>query len=51
MKLLVAVDTLNGNPIARSIANTLSTPDPMPSKPERAPAIAIRPNPSGTRRT
>src|SRR5207244_850817 len=51
MKLLVAVDTLNGMSIARSMAMTLSAPDPMPSRPEMAPAPNIIANPSLTRCT
>jgi hypothetical protein len=34
--------------IARSMANTLTAPEPMPSMPEIVPARAMRQNPSGT---
>src|SRR5580698_11195955 len=50
MKLLVVVETLKGNCIASSIANTLTAPEPMPKSPERVPAPNIKPNPSGIRR-
>ena len=45
MKLLVVVDTLNGSRITWSMASTLSAPDPMPSSPDRPPAIDMMPEP------
>ena len=51
MKLLVVVDTLNGSRIARSIASTFTTPDPMPSSADRIPANSMTPNPIRTRCT
>ena len=51
MKLLVVVDTLNGRRMVWSMASTLRGPEPMPSKPESAPATNIRPKPVGTRST
>jgi hypothetical protein len=48
MKLLVVVDTLNGSRITRSIASTFSAPDPMPSSPDKAPAMAMMAQPRGT---
>ena len=38
MKLLVAVDTLNGIRMTLSMASTFTAPDPIPSSPESAPA-------------
>ena len=49
MKLLVVVETLKGILIAWSIATTFSAPEPIPSKPESAPAIDMTPKPAGTR--
>ena len=51
MKLLVVVETLKGSRMRRSIAMTLSAPEPMPSKPDRSPATVMSPNPPGTLHT
>src|SRR2546427_11888408 len=48
MKLLVVVETLNGNRMMRSIARTLRAPEPMPSRPESSPAMAMSPQASPT---
>src|SRR5260370_2526672 len=48
MKLLVVVETLNGIFIAQSMATAFSEPDPIPSKPDKAPAPNITLNPAGT---
>ena len=45
MKLLVVVETLKGIFMARSMAMTLTAPEPMPSRPESAPAPNIMPKP------
>ena len=45
-RLLVAVETFIGMCIAKSIAGTFSTPEPMPSKPLRVPARYMSPSPS-----
>ena len=47
MKLLVAVETFVGTFMAISCANTLTTPAPMPSRPEIIPATAINPTAAG----
>src|SRR5438477_639164 len=45
MKLLVAVETLIGRPIATSMAGTLSPPLPIPRSPDTVPAPTMRPKP------
>jgi hypothetical protein len=45
MKLLVAVETLIGSRIAKSMAGTFSAHDPIPSSPLTVPARYINPNP------
>src|SRR5437867_8900441 len=49
MKLLVAVDTLMGSSIARSIAGTFNEPEPMPRSPLTVPAIYISARPMRAR--
>ncbi len=51
MKLLVVVETLNGRRMVRSIASTLSTPPPIPSSAESAPATIMRAKPAPGRST
>jgi len=51
MKLLVAVETLMGNPIARSIAGTFRIPEPMPKSPLNTPATSISPSAGNVRVT
>jgi hypothetical protein len=48
MKLLVAVETLNGIRMIRSIAITFKAPDPIPRSPEVTPAPNIIENPAFT---
>src|ERR1039457_7649763 len=50
MKLLVVVETLYGSPRTLSIERTLSAPEPIPRRPETAPATTISSHASGTRR-
>src|SRR5713226_7547527 len=49
MKLLVAVDTLMGSSIARSIAGTFNAPEPMPRSPLTVPAMYMSAKPMRAR--
>src|SRR5208282_1421417 len=51
MKLLVVVETLKGMRMTRSMAMTLTAPEPIPRRPESVPAPNMRPKPAGTLRT
>src|ERR1017187_3895599 len=50
MKLLVVVETLYGSPRTLSIERTLSAPEPIPRRPETAPATTISSHAGGKRR-
>src|SRR6266480_253617 len=49
MKLLVAVDTLIGSSIARSMAGTFNAPEPMPRRPLITPATYMSARPMRAR--
>jgi hypothetical protein len=51
MKLLVVVETLKGMRMMRSMARTLTAPEPMPRRPERVPAPNMVAKPAGMRST